>query len=227
MHPRICRSCFHISRGIQSLQYQVEFHQEQKKQGALISSAIARNRNMEASSQVSLWLQSLLPLEEHMPHKNQVHISYPDKASAFEAFRQHCFSRSFPCPSQSIFNRVWRSSFPFIKCRTPNDFAVCKDCVNIEELLRAASAGEQKTELRRIQAAHRAFYQKERLAYKTVKKDSKEQPEKFLSKTIDGADQSCSSLLISTRDQIRVSHTKQSSRAPLFMARLPVLSWFL
>ena len=47
-------------------------------------------RGLEKSSLVTGWIKSLFDTEEHMPHQDQVHISYPDKKAAYRAFMEYC-----------------------------------------------------------------------------------------------------------------------------------------
>ena len=166
-----------------------------KKQGGTSPPKRAtRSSDLTKSSSVAWWLTKQFDHEEFMPHKNEIHISYPDKVSAYEAFLVDARTHGRFVVSKSFFNKVWRESFSYIKCRKPHGFAICKTCVELDDDVRNATTPDVLENLLRLKRAHRKFYQGERLVYNNIVENARHRPDESVSIVIDGADQSCYSL---------------------------------
>ena len=110
----------------------------------------------------------------------------------YELFKERFKDKSkpvFPAAYQH-FVKVWKRDCPHIKIRRHTKHAICAICEKFNEDMSAARRDSERAPLKAAQVQHLKEARAERLAYHEKRERARNQPDKYLSLIIDGADQS-------------------------------------
>lgn len=132
------------------------------------------------------WLLELLRVYNVSPITNHVYVPYENRLTLFRVF-----GHAHPDISYTTFERAWHlPECRKIRIRRWNMFPACSDCSLLERELKIYRGNEAKiTEIRDKIVSHEALYRGEKQLYRDRTRLAMEQPDKYMSVIIDGADQ--------------------------------------
>lgn len=180
-HLQVCQRCFITCYGVsRSILY-----------SNMTPKTLTRFKPCE--NEIVLFLQDLGKMNQYMPDKNEIHLSYYSKKLVYHYFLQSYDSKSYKKPNEkeisySYFIRVWKKFLPNIKLRKFMRFAKCSTCTKLKELLSSTLDVNKRSIIKKKLYVHAIKNLQDRDVYETNKRLAVEFPERYISIGMDGAD---------------------------------------
>lgn len=133
-------------------------------------------------------------LGDVMPHRNYTNIPETTRLQTFQRFIEYVLKNQQQLnrniPTKSYFYKVWKSDCPDIRTRRHHGFAVCSRCEMLRSDLKANQGNTERTNaISRQLRAHINMMRAEREGYKRRCELAIQNPRKYCSIILDGADQ--------------------------------------
>lgn len=132
------------------------------------------------------YLRSQRSLGNFDPTTNTVRSIFSTKKLVYEDF---CELNPLASVSRSNFMRIWKTFCSDLKVARSTGLLHCSVCTEMLELLRGTRSTNQRLLIKSRYQAHLNMVKEERSLYENKKERAALEPNKFLSLTIDGADQ--------------------------------------
>lgn len=132
---------------------------------------------------------------DRMPHENSVHLPNTEKESVYATYlkyyrRHHESILGEEPPTNSYFLRIWKRNMSSVKARKTHSFTKCSVCERYRvQILECGSNENKKKEIKDALQAHVEIMRQERQAYYTRRDKAIQDPARYCSFIIDGADQ--------------------------------------
>lgn len=135
----------------------------------------------------------VMKVSDSMPDNSEFHLPHLQKQEVYSVYRLD-FSRLYPSDGPAFlyfFMSTWNNHCIHVKCRLSPCFQKCAKCEWLRVAIQnAVNESRQIVEPLRQQRVHHDFIARGRLRYRLRTELAKEHPSKYLSITVDEADQS-------------------------------------